>query len=104
MTLSVNQDRLWQALLDMAAVGATPEGGSNRPALSAADAEARALLLSWCEPLGLRMERDGIGNLFLRRAGQAQRPAVAFGSHLDTVPTGGRFDGAFGVLAAMRRG
>ncbi len=101
MTLSVNQDRLWQAHLDMAAVGATPEGGSNRPALSAADAEARALLLSWCEPLGLKMELDGIGNLFLRRAGRVQRPAVAFGSHLDTVPTGGRFDGAFGVLAGL---
>ena len=101
MTLTVNQDRLWQAHLDMAAVGATPEGGSNRPALSAADAEARALLLSWCEPLGLRVERDGIGNLFLRRGGRAPRPAVAFGSHLDTVPTGGRFDGAFGVLAGL---
>ncbi len=101
MTLSVNQDRLWQAHLDMAAVGATPEGGSNRSALSAADAEARALLLSWCEPLGLKLERDGIGNLFLRRTSRVQRPAVAFGSHLDTVPTGGRFDGAFGVLAGL---
>jgi N-carbamoyl-L-amino-acid hydrolase len=101
VTLSVNQDRLWQAHLDMAAVGATPEGGSNRPALSAADAEARALLLSWCEPLKLKLERDGIGNLFLRRGGRAERPAVAFGSHLDTVPTGGRFDGAFGVLAGL---
>lgn len=101
MTLSVNQDRLWQSHLDIAAIGATPEGGSNRPALSAADAEARALLLSWCGPLGLTMERDGIGNLFLRRASRVQRPAIAFGSHLDTVPTGGRFDGAFGVLAGL---
>ncbi len=101
MTLSVNQDRLWQAHLDMAAIGATPEGGSNRPALSAEDADARALLLSWCEPLGLKMERDGIGNLFLRRASRVHRPAIAFGSHLDTVPTGGRFDGAFGVLAGL---
>jgi len=101
MTLSVNQDRLWQAHLDMAAIGATPEGGSNRPALSAVDAEARALLLSWCEPLGLKMERDGIGNLFLRRGSRVHRPAIAFGSHLDTVPTGGRFDGAFGVMAGL---
>ena len=101
LTLSVNQDRLWQAHLDMAAVGATPEGGSNRPALSIADADGRVLLLSWCEPLGLKLERDGIGNLFLRRASRVQRPAVAFGSHLDTVPTGGRFDGAFGVLAGL---
>lgn len=101
MTPTVNQDRLWQAHLDMAAIGATPEGGSNRPALSPDDAAARALLLSWCEPLGLHLERDGIGNLFLRRAGREPRPAVAFGSHLDTVPTGGRFDGVFGVLAGL---
>ncbi len=98
---TVDQARLWQAHLDMAAIGATPEGGSNRPALSAEDAAARALLLSWCEPLHLHVERDGIGNLFLRRAGREQRPAIAFGSHLDTVPTGGRFDGVFGVLAGL---
>ncbi len=101
MTLTIDPARLWQAHLDMAAIGATPEGGSNRPALSPGDAAAHALLLSWCEPLQLHMERDGIGNLFLRRVGREQRPAVAFGSHLDTVPTGGRFDGVFGVLAGL---
>jgi len=101
MTPTIDQARLWQAHMDMAAIGATPEGGSDRPALSPADAAARALLLSWCEPLGLAVERDGIGNLFLRRPGRQDRPAVAFGSHLDTVPTGGRFDGAFGVLAGL---
>ena len=101
MTYTIDQDRLWQAHMDMARIGATPEGGSNRPALSHADAEARALLLRWAEPLGLRLHRDGIGNLFLRRPGTAPRPAVAFGSHLDTVPTGGRFDGVFGVLAGL---
>lgn len=97
----IDQERLWQAHTEMARIGATPEGGSNRPALSAADAEARTLLLRWCEPLGLSVQRDGIGNLFLRREGTARRPAVAFGSHLDTVPTGGRFDGVFGVLAGL---
>ena len=101
MTPTIDQARLWQAHLDMAAIGATADGGSDRPALSPEDAAARALLLSWCEPLGLRLERDGIGNLFLRRAGRETRPAVAFGSHLDTVPTGGRFDGVFGVLAGL---
>ncbi len=101
MTPTVDAARLWQAHMDMAQVGPTPGGGSDRPALSGADAEARALLLRWCEPLGLRLHRDGIGNLFLRRAGTTTRPAVAFGSHLDTVPTGGRFDGAFGVLAGL---
>jgi len=100
-TPTVNQGRLWQAHLDMAAIGPTPEGGSNRPALSAEDAAARARLLSWCEPLHLHMERDGIGNLFFRRPGREQRPTVAFGSHLDTVPTGGRFDGVYGVLAGL---
>ena len=101
IALTIDQARLWQAHLDMAAIGATPEGGSDRPALSAQDAAARTLLLSWCEPLQLHMERDGIGNVFLRRRGREQRPAIAFGSHLDTVPTGGRFDGAFGVLAGL---
>jgi len=101
MTPTINQARLWQTHLDMAAIGATPEDGSDRPALSADDAAARALLLSWCEPLHLHLERDGIGNLFLRRPGREPRPAVAFGSHLDTVPTGGRFDGVFGVLAGL---
>lgn len=101
LSLTIDGDRLWQAHMAMAEVGATAEGGSNRPALSPMDAAGRALLLSWCGPLGLAMERDGIGNLFLRRAGRTDRPAVAFGSHLDTVPTGGRFDGAFGVLAGL---
>ncbi len=87
--------------MDIARIGATPDGGSNRPALSAAEAEARNLVLHWAEPLGLKLHRDGIGNLFLRRPGTAHRPAVAFGSHLDTVPTGGRFDGVFGVLAGL---
>ncbi|GAC1487934.1 MAG: hypothetical protein NVS2B11_13450 [Acetobacteraceae bacterium] len=101
MTPTIDPARLWQAHMDMAAIGATPEGGSNRPALSAAEGEARALLLHWCAPLGLAVHRDGIGNLFLRRPGTVPRPAVAFGSHLDTVPTGGRFDGVFGVLAGL---
>jgi N-carbamoyl-L-amino-acid hydrolase len=61
-----------------------------------------ALLRTWCEPIGLKFEQDAIGNMFLRREGtNAAAGVVAFGSHLDTVPTGGRFDGAFGVLAGM---
>ena len=102
MTPTINAARLWQSLMDMAAVGPTPEGGNCRLALSPEDAAARALLLRWCEPLGLRYEQDAIGNMFLRRAGSdATAGAVAFGSHLDTVPTGGRFDGPFGVLAGL---
>ena len=88
--------------MHMAAIGPTQEGGSCRLALSPEDAQARALLLEWCKPLNLRFEQDAIGNMFLRREGKdAPAHAVAFGSHLDTVPTGGRFDGVFGVLAGL---
>jgi len=102
MIPTINPDRLWQSIMELAAIGATPEGGSCRLALSVEDAETRALLLRWCRPLGLNFEQDAIGNMFLRREGsEAASGAVAFGSHLDTVPTGGRFDGVFGVLAGL---
>ena len=102
MTPSIDADRLWQAIMDMARIGPTPEGGSCRLALSPEDAQARALLLDWCKPLGLQFEQDAIGNMFLRRTGRDDTAQpVAFGSHLDTVPTGGRFDGVFGVLAGL---
>jgi N-carbamoyl-L-amino-acid hydrolase len=102
MTPSINADRLWQSIMDMAQIGPTPEGGSCRLALSPEDAQARALLLEWCGPLNLHFEQDAIGNMFLRREGKdAAAHAVAFGSHLDTVPTGGRLDGVFGVLAGL---
>jgi beta-ureidopropionase / N-carbamoyl-L-amino-acid hydrolase len=99
---TINADRLWQTILDMAEIGPTADGGSCRLALSTEDAAARALLLTWCEPIGLKFEQDAIRNMFLRREGaNAAAGVVAFGSHLDTVPTGGRFDGAFGVLAGL---
>ena len=102
MTPEIDADRLWDAHMRIAAIGPTPEGGSNRMALTPEDAAARALLLDWVRPLGLRVEQDAIGNMFLRRPGtDPSRQAVAFGSHLDTVPTGGRFDGVFGVLAGL---
>jgi len=102
MTPTINADRLWQSIMDIAAIGPTPEGGSCRLALSSEDAAARALLLRWCRPLNLHFEQDAIGNMFLRREGkQPAAGAIAFGSHLDTVPTGGRFDGVFGVLAGL---
>jgi beta-ureidopropionase / N-carbamoyl-L-amino-acid hydrolase len=102
MTPSINADRLWQSIMDIALIGPTPEGGSCRLALSPEDAQARKLLLDWCKPLNLHFEQDAIGNMFLRRKGSDETAsAVAFGSHLDTVPTGGRFDGVFGVLAGL---
>ena len=102
MIPTINADRLWQSIMDIAEIGPTPEGGSRRLALTAEDAAARSLFLRWCQALGLRHEQDAIGNMFLHRTGvDAAAPAVAFGSHLDTVPTGGRFDGIAGVLAGL---
>lgn len=102
MTPAIDADRLWQSLMDMAAIGATSDGGNCRLALTAEDQAARALFLEWCTQLGLRYEQDAIGNMFLRRDGSdSVARAVAFGSHLDTVPTGGRFDGIAGVLAGL---
>jgi N-carbamoyl-L-amino-acid hydrolase len=102
MTPTIDADRLWQSLMDMAEIGPTPEGGSCRLALTPEDTAARAVFLRWCQTLGLHHEQDAIGNMFLRRPGtDAAAPAIAFGSHLDTVPTGGRFDGVAGVLAGL---
>ncbi|HEX4365482.1 MAG TPA: hydantoinase/carbamoylase family amidase, partial [Rhodopila sp.] len=102
MNPTIDADRLWQSIMDMAEIGPTPEGGSRRLALTAEDTAARALFLRWCQAIGLRHEQDAIGNMFLRRPGvDSAAPAVAFGSHLDTVPTGGRFDGIVGVLTGL---
>jgi N-carbamoyl-L-amino-acid hydrolase len=102
MTPTINPDRLWQSIMEMAAIGPTPDGGSCRMALTPEDTAARALFLRWSQALGLHHEQDAIGNMFLRReGGDPAAGAVAFGSHLDTVPTGGRFDGVFGVLAGL---
>jgi N-carbamoyl-L-amino-acid hydrolase len=102
MTPTIDADRLWQSLMDIAAIGPTPEGGSCRLALTPEDSAARAVFRRWCGDLGLQHQQDAIGNMFLRRPGRdPAAPAVAFGSHLDTVPTGGRFDGVAGVLAGL---
>ena len=86
----------------MAEVGATPEGGSQRLALTDEDRAGRDLFASWARDAGLELRSDRAGNLFARRAGHdLGRPAVMTGSHLDTQPNGGRFDGVFGVLAAL---
>ncbi|HXT80848.1 MAG TPA: hydantoinase/carbamoylase family amidase [Acetobacteraceae bacterium] len=102
MIPTIDADRLWQSIMGIAEIGPTPEGGSCRLALTPEDAAARARFLGWCEALHLHSEQDAIGNMFLRREGtDPNSGAVAFGSHLDTVPTGGRFDGVFGVLAGL---
>lgn len=99
---TVNGERLWSRLMHMGQIGATAQGGCNRQALTELDFEGRELLLQWARPLGCEVRQDAIGNLFLRRSGtHAGLPAVLTGSHLDTQPTGGKFDGPYGVLAGL---
>ena len=100
--LRIDGDRLWDSLSRMGEIGATPAGGVNRQALTDGDRAARDLLLAWCREAGCRVRVDPSGNIFARRAGRRRdAPAVAVGSHLDTQPAAGRFDGALGVLAAL---
>ena len=98
----VDQDRLWRRHAEMAQIGAIPGNGVNRAALSKEDIAARALLVSWARARGFQVFVDPIGNLFVRRAGlDADAPPVMTGSHMDSQPRGGRFDGIYGVLAAL---
>jgi N-carbamoyl-L-amino-acid hydrolase len=98
----VSQSRLMDRLMCLAGIGATAAGGVNRQALSEEDAQAQALLAHWGGDLGLTASRDAAGNFFLRWSGyDAQAAPVVAGSHLDSQPTGGRYDGAFGVVAAL---
>ena len=100
--VSINPDRLWSRLMGMAEVGATPAGGSNRQALTDDDKAGRDLFTRWAEQAGCSIEFDGVGNLFARRPGtDPDAPPVMLGSHLDTQPTGGRFDGVYGVLGGL---
>ena len=100
--LSINSDRLWGSLMEMAMIGATKKGGNCRLALSDSDKDARDLFVSWCKKAGCLISVDAIGNIFARRPGKnASLSAIMAGSHLDTQPTGGRFDGVLGVLSAL---
>ncbi|MEZ0167976.1 Zn-dependent hydrolase [Microvirga sp. TS319] len=97
----VNGERLLKRLDDFAAIGATPAGGVNRQALSVEDREARRLLAELALARGFQVFQDPIANLFIRRGGRGDGPPFLIGSHLDSQPTGGRFDGALGTLAAF---
>jgi N-carbamoyl-L-amino-acid hydrolase len=100
--LTVDGRRLWNSLMEMARIGATPKGGVCRLALTDLDRVGRELFISWCRATGCTISIDKAGNIFARRPGRDPgRPAVMTGSHLDTQPTGGRFDGIFGVLAGL---
>jgi beta-ureidopropionase / N-carbamoyl-L-amino-acid hydrolase len=98
----VDGRRLWSRLMAMAEVGATEHGGCNRQALTEKDFEGRELFTRWAEKAGCSIRVDPIGNLFARRPGRDDSlPVVMTGSHLDTQPTGGKFDGVYGVLAGL---
>ncbi len=102
MSISIDGQRLWSSLMAMAEIGPTANGGSCRLALTEEDAAGRRLLIEWCEALGCTLRVDRVGNLFLRRPGKRDDlDPVATGSHLDTQPKGGRFDGILGVLAGL---
>ncbi|MFN8925245.1 MAG: M20/M25/M40 family metallo-hydrolase, partial [Rhodospirillales bacterium] len=99
---AVREDRLWARHMDMAAIGATGDGGVNRQSLTPTEAEAWALLARWAAARGYAVAADAVGNLFVRREGtDPQARPVLTGSHVDTQPTGGRFDGSDGVLAGF---
>lgn len=100
--LAVDEARLWARHMEMAEIGATVPGGVNRQALTAEEASARARLATWARARGHAVSSDAIGNLFVRRAGtEAGARPILTGSHIDTQPTGGRFDGIYGVLAGF---
>jgi N-carbamoyl-L-amino-acid hydrolase len=98
----VNGARLWDSLMEMAKIGATPKGGCKRLTLTDLDKQSRQLFRRWCESEGCTVKVDEMGNMFARRRGEDDALApVMMGSHLDTQPTGGKFDGALGVLGAL---
>jgi beta-ureidopropionase / N-carbamoyl-L-amino-acid hydrolase len=98
---SIDGRRLWASLMALAEIGATDKGGVCRLALTDLDCQARELVCRWAREAGCTLRVDAIGNLFARRAGREDLPAVATGSHIDTQPTGGKFDGNYGVLAGL---
>ncbi|MAU47928.1 MAG: Zn-dependent hydrolase [Yangia sp.] len=100
--LRIDGDRLWDSLMDMAKIGPGVAGGNNRQTLTDEDAEGRALFKSWCDDAGLSMGVDTMGTMFMTREGtDPDALPVYVGSHLDTQPTGGKYDGVLGVLGAL---
>ena len=100
--LRIDGDRLWDSLMEMAKIGPGIAGGNNRQTLTDEDAEGRALFQSWCEAAGMTMGVDAMGSMFATRPGEdPDALPVYVGSHLDTQPTGGKYDGVLGVLGAL---
>ncbi len=100
--LTINGERLWDSLMDMAKIGPGVAGGNNRQTLTDEDGEGRALFQNWCEAAGCTMGLDQMGNMFARREGtDPDALPVYVGSHLDTQPTGGKYDGVLGVMGGL---
>jgi len=100
--LRIDGARLWNSLMEMARIGATDKGGICRLALTELDGQGRDLVCEWARALNCDIRIDAIGNIFMRRAGaRDDLPPVMTGSHIDTQPTGGKFDGNYGVLAGI---
>lgn len=100
--LRINGDRLWDSLMEMAKIGPGIAGGNNRQTLTDEDSEGRHLFKRWCEEAGLSIGVDEMGNMFARREGtDPDALPVYVGSHLDTQPTGGKYDGVLGVLGGL---
>lgn len=100
--LRINSERLWDSLMEMAKIGPGIAGGNNRQTLTDADSEGRHLFKRWCEAAGMTMGVDTMGNMFATRPGSdPEALPVYMGSHLDTQPTGGKYDGVLGVLGAL---
>ncbi|MET3116168.1 N-carbamoyl-L-amino-acid hydrolase [Undibacterium sp. GrIS 1.8] len=101
-SVRINGDRLWKSLMELAQIGATPKGGVKRLALTDLDKQGRDLVTGWAKQAGMSVTIDKIGNVFMRRDGTNNSlPPIVSGSHIDTQPTGGKFDGNYGVLAAL---
>ncbi len=100
--MKINGDRLWDTIMEMAKIGPGIAGGNNRQTLTDDDAEGRALFAKWCDEAGCTMGIDKMGTMFARREGtDPDALPVYVGSHLDTQPTGGKYDGVLGVLAGL---
>ena len=101
-TLRINGQRLWDSLMELAKIGATAKGGVCRLTLTDLDKQGRDLVIKWAKEAGMTITIDKIGNGFMRRAGRNNAlPPIVTGSHIDTQPTGGKFDGNYGVLAGI---
>ncbi|UCI34152.1 Zn-dependent hydrolase [Mesorhizobium sp. B4-1-4] len=100
--LRINSDRLWDSIMEMAKIGPGIAGGNNRQTVTDEDGEGRYLFKRWCDAAGLEMGVDEMGTMFARREGtDPSLPPVYVGSHLDTQPTGGKYDGVLGVLGGL---